>query len=129
MDRSQREFARILEENWTAGAHLVVVGDFEDLCGITYYTHRRTEMLDESPADLLWGYRRGDARDLFRTPEQFHREWNSSARVFVLSDRGFDLRDAVVLAESPREVLRTNQPEPTVGSETLSSVAASVAHV
>jgi hypothetical protein len=30
--------------------------------------------------------------------------------VFVLSDKGLDLPGAIVLAESPRDVLRTNHP-------------------
>jgi hypothetical protein len=109
-DRSQREFAQIIADHWDDGAKLVVVGAYEDLCGVTYYTHRVTHMLDPNPEDLLFGYRKGDAADLFLTQESLRREWASGARVFVLSDKRFDLPGAVVLAESPRDVLRTNHP-------------------
>jgi hypothetical protein len=109
-DRSQRGFARVVEENWSADARLVVVGNYEDLCGVTYYTRRPTEMLEAKPQDLLWGFRKGDARELFLTAEKLQQEWNSSARVFVLSDKSLDLPGATVLAESPRDVLRTNHP-------------------
>jgi 4-amino-4-deoxy-L-arabinose transferase-like glycosyltransferase len=109
-DRSQRAFGRVVEENWSEDARLVVVGNYEDLCGITYYTHRPTEMLEAEPQDLLWGFRRGDARELFLTAEKLQGEWNSSQRVFVVSDKSFDLPGATVLAESPRGVLRTNHP-------------------
>jgi 4-amino-4-deoxy-L-arabinose transferase-like glycosyltransferase len=116
-DRSQREFARVLGGNWSDGAHLVVAGDYEDLCGISYYTNHPTEMLDDHPEDLLWGYRRGDASDLFLTPEQFRREWESPDRVFVLSEKSFPLPDGIVLAESPRDVLRTNHPAPATAAQ------------
>jgi hypothetical protein len=109
-DRSQREFAQIVADRWDDGAKLVVVGAYEDLCGVTYYTHRPTYMLDPNPQDLLFGYRKGDAADLFLTRESLRRAWESGSRVFVLSDKSFDLPGAVVLAESPREVLRTNHP-------------------
>jgi hypothetical protein len=109
-DRSQRAFARVVEENWSEDARLVVVGNFEDLCGVSYYTRRPTEMLEATPQDLLWGFRRGDARELFLTAETLEHEWNSPARVFVLSDKSFDLPGGTVLAESPRDVLRTNHP-------------------
>ncbi len=107
-DRSQREFASIVADHWSDGAKLVVVGAYEDLCGLTYYTHRSTQMLDPNPEDLLFGRRKGDAADLFLTPEAFEREWQSDSQVFVLSDQSFDLPGAIVLAESPRDILRTN---------------------
>ena len=86
-DRSQREFASIVAEHWSDGAKLVVVGAYEDLCGLTYYTHRSTQMLDPNPEDLLFGRRKGDAADLFLTPEAFEREWQSDSQVFVLSQQ------------------------------------------
>src|SRR5262249_18438710 len=88
----------------------VVGGAYEDLCGVTYYTHYPTHMLDPNPEDLLFGYRKGDAADLFLTRESFRREWESGSRVFVLSDKSLALPGAIVLAESPRDVLRTNHP-------------------
>jgi hypothetical protein len=109
-DRSQREFARIVAQHWDDGAKLVVVGAYEDLCGVTYYTRRVTHMLDPNPRDLLFGRRKGDAPDLFLTRESLRRQWESDARVFVLSDKTFDLPGSVVLGESPRDVLRTNHP-------------------
>ena len=113
-DRSQREFARVVEQNWTDDAQLIVVGAYEDLCGITYYTRRPTKMLDPSPQDLLFGTRRGDATDLFVSAKELRRQWSSAAQVFVLSDRRFDLAGGTVLAESPRDVLRVNHLEPRV---------------
>ncbi len=107
-DRSQREFASIVADHWSDGAKLVVVGAYEDLCGLTYYTHRSTQMLDPNPEDLLFGRRKGDATDLFLTPEAFEREWQSDSQVFVLSHQSFALSGAIVLAQSPRDILRTN---------------------
>jgi hypothetical protein len=110
LDRSQREFAHILDRYWQDDSRLVVAGDFEDLCGITYYTHRPTQMLDRDPQDLLFGFRRGDARESFVSADEFRSEWRSGKRVFVLSDKSFDLPGGTVLAESPRDVLRVNHP-------------------
>jgi dolichyl-phosphate-mannose-protein mannosyltransferase len=114
LDRSQREFAQVLERYWQDDSRLVVAGDFEDLCGITYYTHYPTQMLDRDPQDLLFGFRRGDARDSFVSTDEFRSEWHSEKRVFVLSDKSFDLPGAIVLAESPRDVLRVNHAIPAV---------------
>jgi len=109
-DRSQREFARVIADHWNDNSKLVVVGAYEDLCGVTYYTHYPTHMLDPNPEDLLFGYRKGDAADLFLTRESFRREWESGSRVFVLSDKSLALPGAIMLAEGPRDVLRTNHP-------------------
>jgi Dolichyl-phosphate-mannose-protein mannosyltransferase len=111
-DRSQRQFSQTIERDWAADSRLIVVGAFEDLCGVAYYTRHPTQMFDLNPQDLLFGYRRGDARDLFLSAEELRREWNSAARVFVVSDRRFDLHGGEVLAESPRDVLRVNHPMP-----------------
>jgi hypothetical protein len=116
VDRSQRAFARVIERYWTDDSRLVVAGNFEDLCGITYYTHLPTQMLDPDPQDLLFGFRRGDAPDLFLRSDEFRSEWRSSKRVFVLSDKTFDLPDGTVLAEGPRTVLRVNHPMPDVAA-------------
>jgi 4-amino-4-deoxy-L-arabinose transferase-like glycosyltransferase len=110
VDRSQREFARVVDGNWRDDARLVVVGDYEDLCGITYYTRRPTLMFDENPQDLLWGHKRGDAPERWLTEEDLRRLWDSPSRVFVMSDRSFSLPGGTDLAESPRDVLRTNHP-------------------
>ncbi len=116
LDRSQREFAQVIERYWQDGSRLVVAGDFEDLCGITYYTRHPTQMLDPDPQDLLFGFRKGDARDSFVSTEEFLSEWHSEKRVFVLSDRRLDLPGATVLAESPRDVLRVNHVIPAVAT-------------
>jgi hypothetical protein len=116
LDRSQREFAQVLQRYWQDDSRLVVAGDFEDLCGITYYTHHPTQMLDSDPQDLLFGFRKGDARDSFVTTDEFRSEWHSEKRVFVLSDKSFDLPGATVLAESPRDVLRVNHAIPAVAT-------------
>jgi 4-amino-4-deoxy-L-arabinose transferase-like glycosyltransferase len=118
LDRSQREFAQVLERYWQDDSRLVVAGDFEDLCGITYYAHRPTQMLDRDPQDLLFGFRKGDARDSFVSADEFRTEWRSDKRVFVLSDKSFDLPGGTVLAESPRDVLRVNQVIPGVETAT-----------
>ncbi|HSD11109.1 MAG TPA: glycosyltransferase family 39 protein [Candidatus Binatia bacterium] len=111
-DRSQRAFAQVIERYWTDDSRLVVAGDFEDLCGIAYYTRRPTQMLDPDPQDLLFGFRRGDAPDLFLSTDDFRSEWHSEKLVFVLSSKSFDLPDGTVLAESPRDVLRVNHAIP-----------------
>lgn len=116
VDRSQRRFAAIVQNRWTDDAELVVVGPYEDRCGVTYYTRRPTKMLNAEGGDLLFGYRGGDARDLFLTADEFEREWSSARHVFVVSAKSYPLADATVLAESPRDLLRTNHAE-TLGGE------------
>jgi len=108
-DRSERDFARIVSGSWRPGAHLVVAGDYEDYCGVSYYTGLPTEILGKPQADLLFGYRQGDARAEFLDDDEFQREWHSSARVFVVCDRRFEMPGAVVLAEGARERLISNR--------------------
>jgi dolichyl-phosphate-mannose-protein mannosyltransferase len=115
-DRSQRGFAQVIERYWTDDSRLVVAGDFEDLCGVTYYTRLPTQMVDPDPQDLLFGFRKGDAPDLFLSADEFRSEWRSEKRVFVLSNKSFDLPDGTVLAESPRDVLRVNHAIPGVAA-------------
>jgi 4-amino-4-deoxy-L-arabinose transferase-like glycosyltransferase len=107
-DRSQSALARIVTANWSPGAELIVAGDYEDYCGITYYTGLPTKMLGAAAADLQFGYRKGDARDLFLTPEDFEREWASVKRVFVVGDRSLKIPGAAVLLDGPRQVLLSN---------------------
>ena len=106
-DRSQRAAAAIVDRNWAPGARLVVAGDYEEACGITFYTGRPTQVLRGPGVDLLFGYRQGDAPEVFLTPDAFLKEWQSSARVFVLGDRGLTLPGATVLLEGPRSRLLT----------------------
>ena len=108
-DRSQRDLAPIIRKLWEPRAALVVWGNYEDYCGMTFYTGYPTRMLDGEGGDLLFGYRKGDAPGLFLTHEEFERLWASSGRVFVVGDRGRDLPGAVLLAAGPRSLLVTNR--------------------
>jgi 4-amino-4-deoxy-L-arabinose transferase-like glycosyltransferase len=101
-DRSQRAAAAIVRRNWEPGAHLVVAEDYEEGCGITFYTGRSTQVLGGPGAELLFGYRRGDAPEVFLTPDAFLKTWESSDRVFVLGGRDLMLPGATVLLEGPR---------------------------
>ncbi len=109
-DRSQREVAEVVRRHWTADAELVTVGPYEDFCGLTYYTKLPTRMVDGAGGDLLFGHRQGDAPDLFWSRDELWRRWRSDQRLFVLSDKSFDIPGAVVLAEGARDILRTNHP-------------------
>lgn len=109
-DRSQRALAEVVRRHWTAGAELVTVGPYEDFCGLTYYTKLPTRMVDGAGGDLLFGHREGDAPDLFWSRDELRRRWSSEQRLFVVSDKIFDLPGGVVLAEGPRDILRTNHP-------------------
>jgi hypothetical protein len=80
----------------------VVAVDFEEACGITFYTGRATQVLGGPGAELLFGYRRGDAPEVFLTPDEFLRTWDSPNRVFVLGGRDLMLPGAAVLFEGPR---------------------------
>ena len=101
-DRSQRAAAAIVGRNWAPRARLVVAEDYEEACGITFYTGRSTQVLGGPGADLLFGYRRGDAPEVFLTPDAFLTMWESSDRVFVLGGRDLMLPRATVLLEGPR---------------------------
>jgi 4-amino-4-deoxy-L-arabinose transferase-like glycosyltransferase len=113
-DRSQRAAAAIVDQNWTPRARLVVAGDYEDACGITFYTGRSTQVLGGPGPDLLFGYRHGDAPEVFLTPRAFLKTWESSDRVFVLGSRNLMLPSATVLLEGPRcRLLLRNQRRET----------------
>jgi len=109
-DRSQRAAAEIVERNWTAGSRLVVAGDYEEACGITFYTGRSTQVVGGPGADLLFGFRRGDAPDVFLPPVSFLEEWDSPGRTFVLGGRDLSLPGSVVLFEGPRSRLLVRDP-------------------
>jgi len=111
-DRSQRDLAVIVREAWEPRAELVVWGNYEDYCGVSFYAKYSTRMLDGATGDLLFGYRKGDAPGLFLTHEEFRRLWASSERVFVVGDRALDIPGAVTLAAGPRTMLVTNRPGP-----------------
>lgn len=104
-DRSQRAAAAIVARNWAPGARLVVAGNFEEGCGITFYTDLPTQVYGGPGPELLFGYRRGDAPELFLTPESFQKAWDSAGRVFVLGGRDLSLPGAAVLLEGPRSRL------------------------
>jgi hypothetical protein len=104
-DRSQRAAATIVGRDWALGARLVVAEDYEEGCGITFYTGRSTQVLGGPGPELLFGYRRGDAPEVFLTADAFLEEWESSDRVFVLGGRDLTLPGAMVLLEGPRSRL------------------------
>ncbi len=109
-DRSQREFARIVSANWSPGVELIVAGDYEDYCGISYYTGLPTKMFNAAGGDLLFGYSKGDAADFFIDRNTLDRKWNSETRVFLLGDKSLKIPGAIALAEGPRDVLLSNRP-------------------
>ncbi len=104
-DRSQQAAAAIVGRLWAPGARLVVAEDYEEGCGTTFYTGQSTQVLGGPCADLLFGYRRGDAPEVFLTPDGFLKMWESSDRVFVLGGRDLMLPRATVLLEGPRSRL------------------------
>jgi 4-amino-4-deoxy-L-arabinose transferase-like glycosyltransferase len=111
-DRSQRAAAAIVDRDWTSRARLVVAQDFEEGCGITFYTGRSTQVVGGPGPELLFGYRRGDAPELFLTPDAFLKVWESSDRVFVLGGRNLTLSEATVLLEGPRSRLLVRETCP-----------------
>jgi 4-amino-4-deoxy-L-arabinose transferase-like glycosyltransferase len=104
-DRSQAAAAAIVDRDWAPGARLVVAGDYEEACGITFYTGRSTQVLGGPGPELLFGFRHGDAPELFLTPGAFLDMWESANRVFVLGGRDLTLPGATVLLEGPRSRL------------------------
>jgi hypothetical protein len=113
-DRSQIELAETVRRYWIPGAELVTAGAYEDFCGITYYTRLPTRMVDGAGADLLFGFRHGDAPERFWSGDELRRRWQSEQRIFLVSDKSFEIPGGVVLAEGARDVLRTNHPPPGV---------------
>src|SRR5260370_4385554 len=104
-DRSQRAAAASVRRNWAPGAGLVGAEDCEEGCGITFYTGRSTEVLGGPGPELRFGFRRGDAAELFLTADAFLQIWDSPRRVFVLGGRDLMLPGATVLLEGPRSRL------------------------
>jgi hypothetical protein len=110
-DRSQKEAARLVERHWEEGARLVVAGTYEDMGGVTFYTGHRTEMFRATDGDLLYGWQRGDAPELFLSEAQLREAWRSPARVFLLTQVEIEPPSpAHVLLETPRHRLLTNRP-------------------
>jgi 4-amino-4-deoxy-L-arabinose transferase-like glycosyltransferase len=108
-DRAQKAEAEMITARWQPDAALVVVGTYEDAAGVTFYTHQRTYMLDGADGDMLFGYRRGDAADLFLSPQRFNALWHSPRRVFVLAQvEKVPVSDGQVLLETPRHRLLMN---------------------
>ena len=119
-DRSQRAAAAIVRRNWAPGARLVVAEDYEEGCGITFYTGRSTEVLGGPGPELRFGFRRGDAPELFLTPDAFLKIWDSPRRVFVLGSQDLMLPGATVLLEGPRSrLLLRSECAATEGSTAL----------
>ena len=88
---------------------MVVTGDYEEACGITFYLGKPTQVVGGPGSDMLFGYRRGDAPEIFLSPDAFRKIWESSDRVFVLGGRDLTLPDATVLFEGPRSRLLTRK--------------------
>ncbi|MEP6995331.1 MAG: glycosyltransferase family 39 protein [Acidobacteriota bacterium] len=109
-DRSQRAAAAIVVRNWAPGARLVVAGDYEEACGITFYVGQPTQVLGGPGSDLLFGYQRGDAPEVFLSAEDFRKSWESPGRVIVLGGRDLTLPGATILFEGPRSRLLSNGP-------------------
>lgn len=110
-DRSQKEAARLIEQHWEEGARLIVAGTYEDMGGVTFYTGRRTEMYRATDGDLLYGWQRGDAPELFLSDARLAEAWHSPARVFLLIQVQMPAPEpAWVLLETPRHRLLTNRP-------------------
>jgi len=115
-DLSQRDLVPIIRELWEPEAHLVIWGTYEDYSGVSFYTAYPIRVLDGARGDLLFGYRKGDAPELFLTNEEFKQLWAANSRVLVVGDRSLNIPGAILLAEGPRSVLVTNRPRarPTV---------------
>lgn len=107
-DRSQRAAGAVVRRDWTPGARLVVAGEYEEACGITFYTGQPTQVLGYPGSDMLFGFHRGDAPEVFLSEADFQKAWNSPQRVFVLGGRDSRLPGATVLLEGPRSRLLSN---------------------
>jgi hypothetical protein len=107
-DRSQREGARIVNEHWVDSARLVVAGTFEDTAGIVFYTGHPAYMIDAADGDLLFGYRKGDAPDLFLDARRFAEMWHSPTPVFLFTRNDLAPKDGKTLLEAPRYRLLSN---------------------
>ncbi|HEY2797837.1 MAG TPA: glycosyltransferase family 39 protein [Thermoanaerobaculia bacterium] len=112
-DRSQRAAAAVVERDWTPGSRLVVVGDYEESCGITFYTGRPTQVYRGPGSDMLFGYEHGDSPKEFLSEAAFQKSWNSADRVFVLGGRDLTLPGARVLFDGPRSRLLVNASSTT----------------
>lgn len=104
-DRSQRAAAAIVERDWTPGSRLVVAGDYEELCGVTFYTGRPTQVVGGPGSDMLFGFQRGDAPGVFLSEEAFRKGWSSADHVFILGGRDVMFPGARILLEGPRSRL------------------------
>src|SRR5260370_41461194 len=76
-DRSQRAAAAIVRRNWAPGARLVVAEDYEEGCGITFYTGEPTQVLGGPGPERLFASLPGGGPGDFLTPNRFSRLWGS----------------------------------------------------
>ena len=115
-NRSQRDAAEIITSHWEDGARVVVAGLYDDAMSVTFYTRRPTYILDGNSTDLEFGIRRSVNSPLVLTAAQLEALWQSSNRLFVLTDHRPFPADAAVLLERPTYTLLTNRPlEPARG--------------
>jgi len=110
-ERARRDRAALLDPGRRARHRLAPTRTSP---GITYYTRLPTRMVDGAGADLLFGYRRGDSPERFWSREELLEHWRSDQRIFLVSDKSFEMPDAVVLAEGRANVLCTNHPLPAL---------------
>ncbi len=115
-DRSQKAAAAIVEREWTPHSRLVVVGDYEELCGITFYTGRPTQVVGGPGSDMLFGFQRGDAPGVFLSEEDFRKSTGPADHVFILGGRDTTFPDTKVLLNGPRSrlLLRSGPTPPAI---------------
>jgi hypothetical protein len=104
-DRSQRAAAALVEREWTPRSRLVVAGDYEELCGITFYTGRPTQVVGGPGSDMLFGFQHGDAPNVFLSEEAFRNSVSPDDHVFILGGREVTFPGTKILLQGPRSRL------------------------
>ncbi len=84
--RSAKPLAAIITREWQPGNLLVVDGPYENFASVDFYTGQRSHVLNGTFGDLAFGSRYPEAAPLFVNQDQFLHLWDSSQRVFLLTD-------------------------------------------
>ena len=83
---SSKALAQEIESDWQPGAVIEDNGDYEAASSVNFYTHRQIRILNGRCNNIWYGSKFPDAPQIFDDDASFERLWNSSTRVFLLSD-------------------------------------------
>ncbi len=132
---SSKKLAQVIDANWKPGAVIEDNGDYEAASSVNFYTHRQLRILNGRCNNIWYGSKFPDSPPIFDDDAAFERLWQSSTRVFLLTDNkaepgattteecpqkarvpNYVIKPGTcVLAKWGGKVVLTNEPKPCPG--------------